>query len=178
MVARWQALIHQETPPVWGLSYIYKYISKWFNNERWHHFQWHSIDFIRSWGTVLSDFNIPTISSVVTWVKNILFTNAGPIKWRWDPFWPGIFLAKLGPILVKNSLNLLLISVPSETIVPSLNLNLSCIFLFLFLFTIFFIICRVFFILSLWEFNRSVKCCFSAHFKMIFNLFRYLWYVF
>ena len=102
----------------------------------------------------LSDFNIPTISSVVTWVKNILFTNAGPMKWRWDTFWPGIFLARLGPIFVKNSLNLLPISVPSEIIVPSLNLNLSCIYLVLFLFTIFFIICHDFFLSSLWE-----ECC-------------------
>ena len=88
------------------------------------------------------------------------------------------FTAKLGPILMKNSLNLLLISVPSEIIVPSLNLNLSCIFLVIFLFAICFIICHDFFISSLWEFIRSVKCCFSAHFKMIFNLFRYLLYVF
>ena len=66
------------------------------------------------------------------------------MKWRWDTFWPGIFLAKLGPLLVKNSLNLLLISVPSEIIVPSLNLNLAGTFLVLFLFTIFFIICHDF----------------------------------
>ena len=102
------------------------------------------------------------------------------MNWSGDIFWLGIFLAKFGPTLTKNSLNVLLISVPSEIIVPSVILNLFCIFFVLFLLMIFSMICHVFFMLSYNLVNHDLRewyCSFTFCFgKCLLKIFsKTLW---
>ena len=92
--------------------------------------------------TIFNELNISLVSSAVTRDRNIEFIIGSLMNWSGDIFWLGIFLAKFGPMLTKNSLNVLQISVPSEIIVPSVILNLFGIFFVLFLLMIFFIICH------------------------------------
>ena len=98
--------------------------------------------------TVLWWVHISIVSFAVARDRNIQFTKGSFMKWSDDIFWLEIFLAKFGAMFAKNSLNVLLICVPSEIIVPSVILNLFRIFFVLFLSLIFFIICHVFFKLS------------------------------
>ena len=79
------------------------------------------------------------------------------MNWRGYSLWLGILCAKLGPIPMKNSWNLVLIIDLSEVRVPSLSLNLSWILPALSLFTVDFNICQVRFTLLLLSFERSEK---------------------
>ena len=100
------------------------------------------------------DPKIWLISTIVTSERKILFTNGWPIYSIGE--WPtlGIFPARFGPILMKKSLKVLLITDPSVVKVSSFNLNLDCDCLALFLFTIFLMIFHVF-LISLWQFINS-----------------------
>ena len=77
---------------------------------------------------------------MVTSGRKMLLMAGWSINFRWDTDWGGIFLAKLGPMFTKKSLNLQLITDLSVVKVSSFNLNLLWTWLFLFLLTMLYII--------------------------------------
>ena len=106
--------------------------------------------------TFFRDPKIWLISTIITSERKILFANGWPIYSISE--WPtlGIFPARFGPILMKKSLKVLLITDPSVVKFSSFNLNLDCDCLALFLFTIFLMIFHVF-LISLWRNRYRIK---------------------